>query len=196
MSGPAREEFAEFGARTNHDGTLNIYADGAALPGGQNLTEEALLRVLSRFAGEEGTVLLTTMQLNGTVTRDLIDETGTAIPYYEPAQKSPGEPEHEEDPHRDDDLLLAAMKTRGTPGSSTWEEPAAAAVPRHPRMKLELSSTALIPEYDVEGDIRKALSSSTAKPAGLRTMMITGCAVAAAAVAGVAFYLLSGSILA
>lgn len=187
-------EYTPFDARANHDGTMNIYADGVALPGGQGLTSEAVLRVLSRFARDNGTILLTTVQLNGKLTRDLVDGTGTAVPYYEPAAPEQ-QVEAEADGGLDEELLLAAMKTRGASGAADYEEPVYTPALRKRRVALQLDSAESIPDFDVEGDIRKAISARKA-PANVRTLVVSGVAVGAAAVVGIIFYLLSGSVLA
>lgn len=187
-------ECTPFDAQANHDGTMNIYADGVALPAGQGLSPEAVLRVLSRFARESGTILLTTAQLNGTVTRDLIDGTGTAVPYYEP-KAAEEEGASEAEGIVDEELLLAALKTRGADVAPGYEEPVYTPAPRRRRAVLELSAAESIPDFDVEGDIRKSMASRS-NPPSLRTIVVAGCSVGAAAVAGVIFYLFSGSILA
>lgn len=187
-------EYTPFDARANHDGTMNIYADGVALPGGQGLSADAVLRVLSRFARDSGTILLTTAQLNGSVTRDLIDGTGTAVPYYEP-KAAAEEATAEAEGTVDEDLLLAAMKTRGANGAAEYEEPVYTPAPRRRRAVLELSAAESIPDFDIEADIRKSMAAGP-NPPSMRTLIVAGCSVGAAAVAGVIFYMLSGSILA
>lgn len=187
-------EYTPFDARANHDGTMNIYADGAALPGGQGLSPEAALRVLSRFARGNGPILLTTAQLNGTATRDLIDGNGSAVPYYEP-KAAEEESATETEIAVDEDLLLAAMKNRGAHVAAGYEEPDYTPVPRRRRAVLELNAAEAIPDFDVEADIRKSMGARS-NPPSLRTIVVAGCSVGAAVVAGIIFYLFSGSILA
>lgn len=187
----ASPSYIPFDARLNLDGTVNIFADGNPLPGGQGLSTAATLRVLSRYARENGTVLMTTVQLNGRITRDLIDGSGGSVPYYVPAEAAAVEDPTEPAAPEDDELLLASLKTRGA-----GAEPAQEYVPQHIQVRKvrPLDAAEAIPDFDVEGDIRKAMATQRPAPnMRVLVLVLVGMVVAAAAAAG--FYLVSGSLL-
>ncbi|MCC3299485.1 hypothetical protein [Arthrobacter caoxuetaonis] len=190
MTGPS-PSYIPFDARLNVDGTVNIFADGNPLPGGQGLSTEAVLRVLSRYARENGTVLMTTVQLNGRITRDLIDGSGSAVPYYVPAEKAIVEDLVEPAAPEDEELLLASLKTRGA-----GAEPAPEYVPQRlqARRVRPLEAVEEIPDFDVEGDIRKAMASQKT-PANMRVIVLVIIGVVVAAAAAAVFYAVSGSLL-
>lgn len=191
MTAPA-VGYIPFDARLNMDGTVNIFADGNPLPGGQGLSTGAVLRILSLYAKENGTVLMTTVQLNGRVTRDLIDGSGGSVPYYVPAEAEAEAATEEDTAVDNEDVLLAALKTRGAvPGAA----PAGEYVPQTPKARRvrPLDASEAIPDYDVEGDIRKAMATNRA-PVNMRLITIVLIGILAAAVAAYIFNSISGSL--
>ncbi|MGK3708816.1 hypothetical protein [Arthrobacter sp. IK3] len=186
--------YIPFDARLNIDGTVNIFADGIPLPGGQGLGTADAVRVLSRYARENGTVLMSTVQLNGTVTRDIIDGTGTAVPYYDPTLDAAEAADEEAGQLEGEEVLMAALKTRGAvPGAP----PAAEYTPRarSTRRVQPLEAAEAIPDFDVEGDLRKALAARK-NPVNVRAVILLVIGVIIAAAAAAAFYAVSGSLFA
>ncbi|MBT2555622.1 hypothetical protein [Arthrobacter sp. ISL-5] len=55
------------------------------MSGGSGLTM-AVLQLLTRYAGENGKLLMTATHPNGRVTRDLVSETGEVTPFYPDAR--------------------------------------------------------------------------------------------------------------
>lgn len=167
------DEYIPLEARVNPNGTVDVLVEGAAVPGGSGLTMASVLQLLTRYAGENGKLLMTTTHPNGSVTRDLVSETGEVTPFYPETKPRAAAAAAVADPS--EDALLQVLKQSGRRRvgySEIAAAPAAAAAPVTTRVKM---GEGAIPKYDVEADIMKAMAS--AKPPASTTKRVILAAV-------------------
>lgn len=178
------DEYTPLEARVNPDGTVDVVVDGAALPGGSGLAMAAVMELLTRYAAENGKLLMTTTHPNGSVTRDLVSETGEVTPFY-PEASAMGPSGSAADPSQE--ALLDALRQRGRRKVGYSEivaaPPVAAVAPATTRVKM---GEGAIPKYDVEADIEKALSSKKAPPMSKTKTMILAVVITVLVLGGLA----------
>ncbi|MET4144048.1 hypothetical protein [Arthrobacter sp. UYCo732] len=181
------DEYTPLEARVNHNGTVDVLVDGSAVPAGSGLSMGEVVQLLTRYAGENGKLLMTTTHPNGRVTRDLVSETGEVTPFYPEAKPAApaaaaatAEPSHEE--------LYQALRnsTRRVGLADIASVPAAQSVaPTTTRVKM---GEGAVPKVDVEADIQKALSAKKPPRSSAKTMIlaviVTVAILAGLAVAG------------
>lgn len=168
------DEYIPLNARVNHDGTVDVLVDGVDLPGGSGLSMAMVLQLLTRYAGENGKLLMTTTHPNGNVTRDLVSETGEITPFYpEATSRGDAAPAAGALPaDTSEEALLQALKQRGRRIGYTdiaAIEPAAAAAPATTRVRM---GEGAIPKFDVEADIMKTMSSKNPPRSKTKTMIV------------------------
>ncbi|ACL42386.1 hypothetical protein Achl_4435 (plasmid) [Pseudarthrobacter chlorophenolicus A6] len=165
------DEYTALEARVNHDGTVDVLVNGSPVPAGCGLTMAAVLELLTRYAGENGKLLMTTTHPNGRVTRDLVSETGEVTPFYPDARTEPSAAsETAPDPSHDE--LYQALKNSGRRvgyADIASTEPVQAIAPSTTRVKL---GEGAVPKFDVEADIEKALSAKKPPRSTAKTMVI------------------------
>ncbi|GAA4033973.1 hypothetical protein GCM10023063_17330 [Arthrobacter methylotrophus] len=164
------DEYIPLEARVNPNGSVDVLIDGIAVPGGSGLAMASVLQLLTRYAGENGKLLMTTTHPNGSVTRDLVDETGEITPFYPEVKPravtafaAAGDPSEE--------ALLQALKQSGRRRVGYTEIVAAPVTPAAPVTTRVKMGEGAIPKYDVEADIQKTLSSKK-PPASTRQRLI------------------------
>lgn len=171
------DEYIPLEARVNHNGTVDVLIDGAAIPGGSGLTMASVLQLLTRYAGENGKLLMTTTHPNGSVTRDLVSETGEVTPFYPEARTrgmdtvtaaaraAASDPSHE--------ALYQVLKQRGRRrvGYSEIADAQSVTVTAPATTRVTMGEGD-IPKYDVEADIIKALSSKKPPRSKAKTMVL------------------------
>lgn len=185
------DEYIPLEARVNHNGTVDVLIDGAAVPGGSGLTREAVLRLLTRYAAENGKLLMTTTHPNGSVARDLVSETGEVTPFYPEATTGRTVPlaarPVSADPSHEDLYQALQRSTRRKVGYADLAaaDPVRSVAPATNRVKM---GEGAIPKFNVEADIIKAMSDhkpprSTAKTMIL-ALVVTALVLGGLAVAG------------
>lgn len=181
------DEYIPLEARVNPNGSVDVLIEGAAVPGGSGLTMASVLQLLTRYAGENGKLLMTTTHPNGSVTRDLVSETGEITPFYPEVKSRAVTATAAADPT--EEALLQVLKQRGRRRVGYAEiaaaPPVGATAPATTRVKM---GEGAIPKFDVEADIQKTLSSK--KPPASTTkrliiaVIITVLVLAVIALAG------------
>lgn len=179
------DEYTALEARVNHDGTVDVLVNGSPVPAGSGLTMAAVLELLTRYAAENGKLLMTTTHPNGRVTRDLVSETGEVTPFYPDARTrvSAVVPEAEHDPSHDE--LYQVLKKSGRRlgyADIAAREPVQAVAPSTTRVML---GEGAVPKFDVEADIEKALSAKK-PPMSKAKMMILALVITIAVLGGLA----------
>jgi hypothetical protein len=176
------DEYIPLEARVNPDGSVDVLIDGTAVPGGSGLTMASVLQLLTRYAGENGKLLMTTTHPNGSVTRDLVDETGAVTPFYPEVKTRAETAAAAGDPS--EEALLQVLKQSGRRRvgySEIVAAPVAPSVPATTRVKM---GEGAIPKFDVEADIQKTLTSK--KPSNTRKRLIVAVILTVLALAVVA----------
>jgi hypothetical protein len=168
MIGVPVDEYIPLEARVNPNGSVDVLIDGAAVPGGSGLSMASVLQLLTRYAGENGKLLMTTTHPNGSVTRDLVSETGEITPFYPDVKPravtaAAGDPSEE--------ALLQVLKQSGRRRVGFNEIVAAPVAPAAPATTRVKMGEGAIPKYDVEADIQKTLSSKK-PPASTKQRLI------------------------
>lgn len=168
------DEYIPLNARVNHNGTVDVLVDGVDVPGGSGLSMAMVLQLLTRYAGENGKLLMTTTHPNGNVTRDLVSETGEITPFYPEAMGRAGAASAACTLPTDspEEALLQALKQRGRRIGYTdiaAIEPAAATPPATTRVKM---GEGAIPTFDVEADIMKTLAPKSPPRSKLMLMIV------------------------
>lgn len=161
------DEYIPLEARVNPDGSVDVLIDGTAVPGGSGLTMASVLQLLTRYAGENGKLLMTTTHPNGSVTRDLVDETGAVTPFY-PEVKPRAVTAAAGDPS--EEVLLQVLKQSGRRRVGYSEIVAAPVAPSAPATTRVKMGEGAIPKFDVEADIQKTLTKKP--PASTRQRLI------------------------
>jgi hypothetical protein len=168
------DEYIPLEARVNPNGSVDVLIDGTVVPGGSGLTMASVLQLLSRYAGENGKLLMTTTHPNGSVTRDLVDETGEVTPFYPEVKPRAVTAGVTADPS--EDALLQVLKQSGRRRvgySEIVSAPVPPAAPATTRVKM---GEGAIPKYDVEADIQKTLSSKK-PPATTKQRLIVAAVI-------------------
>lgn len=165
------DEYTALEARVNHNGSVDVLVDGSPVPAGTGLSMGEVLELLTRYASENGKLLMTTTHPNGSVTRDLVSETGEVTPFYPDAKPKPVNPTVERSAgHSQEDLYRELRKnTRRVALADIAAEPVQPVAPATTRVKLGEGS---IPTFDVEADIQKALSASNPPRSTAKTTLI------------------------
>lgn len=163
------DEYTPLEARVNHDGTVDVLIDGSAVPAGSGLTMEAVLHLLTRYAGENGKLLMTTTHPNGRVTRDLVSETGEVTPFYPEVKAEAAAKAAADASHEDLYQVLKRSSRRVVLADIASVQPAQAVAPTTTRIKM---GEGAVPTYDIESDIQKALSSKKPPRSTAKTMIL------------------------
>lgn len=167
------DEYTPLEARVNHDGSVDVLVNGSPVPAGSRLTMDAVLQLLTRYAGEHGKLLMTTTHPNGSVTRDLISETGEVTPFYpEVRTAGPAAAEAAAAPDPSQDELYQVLKSNGRRvglADIAAAPPVQAVAPSTTRVKM---GEGAVPKFDVEADIEKALSAKKPPRSTKKTMII------------------------
>lgn len=183
MIGVPVDEYIPLEARVNPNGSVDVLVDGAAVPGGSGLAMASVLQLLTRYAGENGKLLMTTTHPNGSVTRDLVSEAGEITPFYPEVKSREVAAAASSDPS--EEALLQVLKQSGRRRvgySEIAAAPVAAAAPATTRVKM---GEGAIPKFDVEADIQKTLSSKK-PPASTKQRLIIAVVLTVLALAIVA----------
>ncbi|MBG0738665.1 hypothetical protein IV500_04420 [Paeniglutamicibacter antarcticus] len=180
------DEYIPLQARVNPDGSVDVLIDSAAVPGGSGLTMASLLQLLTRYARENGKLMMTTTHPNGSVTRDLVSEAGEITPFYPEAGPQSVKAAVSADPS--EEALLQVLKQSGQRRvgySEIATAPPVAAAPATTRVTM---GEGAIPKFDVEADIQKAMSSkkppASTKQRIIIALVITVLVLVAVALAG------------
>jgi hypothetical protein len=182
------DEYIPLDARVNPDGTVDVLIDGEAVPGGSSLTMASVLQLLARYAGENGKLLMTTAHPNGSVTRDLVSETGEITPFYPDARgrstADAWEAQHAANPSEEVLLQVLQQSGRRRVGLSdlATAPPVEAVAPATTRVKM---GEGAIPKFDVEADIQKAMSSRM-PPRSTTKRLILAVIITVVVLAGIA----------
>ena len=181
------DEYIPLEAKVNPNGTVDVLIDGAAVPGGSGLTMASVVQLLTRYAGEHGKLLMTTMHPNGSVTRDLVSETGEITPFYPETRSQATEAAPAADPSEEALLQVLKQSGRRPVGYSEIAE-TPSVEPAAPATTRVIMGEGAIPKYDVEADIMKAMSSKKPPPSTTKRLaiavIITVLVLAVVAIAG------------
>lgn len=169
--GATVDEYTALEARVNHNGSVDVLVDGSPVPAGTGLSMGAVLELLTRYASENGKLLMTTTHPNGSVTRDLVSETGEVTPFYPEAKPNPVNPTAGRSAGNSHEDLYRELRknTRRVVLADIAAEPVHPVAPATTRVKLGEGS---IPTFDVEADIKKALSASNPPRSTAKTTLI------------------------
>jgi hypothetical protein len=179
------DEYIPLEARVNPNGSVDVMIDGTAVPGGSGLPMASVLQLLTRYAGENGKLLMTTTHPNGSVTRDLVDETGEVTPFYPEVKPRAVTAAAAGDPS--EEALLQVLKQSGRRRVGYSEIAAAPVAPAAPVTTRVKMGEGAIPKYDVEADIMKAMSKKppvNTKQRLIVAVILTVLALAVIALAG------------
>lgn len=170
MIGVPVDEYIPLEARVNPNGSVDVLVDGETVPGGSGLAMPAVLQLLTRYAAENGKLLMTTTHPDGSVTRDLVSETGEVTPFYPEVTPSAKTVAAASDPSEEALLQVLKQSSRRRVGySEIAAAPVAPAAPTRTRVKM---GEGAIPKYDVEADIQKTLASKKHPPSTKKSLII------------------------
>ncbi|MCU6479082.1 hypothetical protein [Arthrobacter sp. A2-55] len=171
--------------RIDYSGSVDIFAGGQIIPGCEGLNRETALVLMARYARRHGTLFMASTHPNGTVTYDLVDEEGNVTPVIEEAP-SKDEPE-ELAPSLQLEQAFEAALTGGPVSSDLMGagDGFPAGPPGGSGDNPPPFATAAIPDFDIEGDARRATAKGPQKRPRWVLLILLGLAMAAAACIGV-----------